>query len=127
MDRVLMFPIAIGSTIRSLSEFSIPTNYGEKLKVSIIVSPCLNVKSFSIKEVTYMMDYLKNSIVAFDLRTENLRVIELGNDICDNKFDYDLIEVKGKIGYFTGRNDLWILEYSKKEEWNSHGIHIPSQ
>ncbi|KAK4715912.1 hypothetical protein R3W88_014250 [Solanum pinnatisectum] len=85
----------------------------------------IKVKSCPIKEVIYMMDYLKNSIVAFDLRTENLRVIGLGNDICDNIFDYDLIEVKGKItlldccGYFTGRNDLWILENSEKEEWKS--------
>ncbi|KAK6793923.1 hypothetical protein RDI58_007376 [Solanum bulbocastanum] len=80
-----------------------------------------------------MMDYSKKSIVAFDLRAENFRVTELGNDICDNIFDYDLIEVKGKIALldcwecFTGQNDLWILENSEKEEWKSRGIHIPPQ
>ncbi|KAH0634403.1 hypothetical protein KY284_037189 [Solanum tuberosum] len=42
-------------------------------------------------------------------------------------------KVKGKIalldccGSFTGRNDLWILENFEKEEWKSHGIHIPLQ
>lgn len=43
-----------------------------------------------------MMDYSKNSIIAFDLRAENFRVIWLGNDICDKIFNYDLIEVKKK-------------------------------
>ncbi|KAG5568213.1 hypothetical protein H5410_064772 [Solanum commersonii] len=71
-----------------------------------------------IEGVIYMMDYSKKSIVAFNLRAGNFRVIEL---------------VKGKIalldswGCFTGQNDLWILENSKKEEWKSHGIHIPPQ
>jgi len=80
-----------------------------------------------------MMDYSKNSIIAFDLRAENFRVIGLGNDICDKIFNYDLIDVKGKIalldccGSSTGRNDLWTLKNSEKEEWKSHGIHIPSQ
>ncbi|KAG5615439.1 hypothetical protein H5410_015263 [Solanum commersonii] len=109
MDRVLMVRIAFGSTIRSL------------------------MKSCSIKGFIYMMDYSKNSIIAFDLRDENFRDIGLGNDICDKIFNYDLIEVKGKIalldccGSFTGKNDLWILENSEKEEWKSHGIHISLQ
>ena len=66
------------------------------------------------------------------MRAENFRVIGLGDDICKNIFDYDLIEVNGKIalldcwGSFTGRNDLWILENPEKEEWKSHGIQIPS-
>ncbi|KAK4733869.1 hypothetical protein R3W88_008130 [Solanum pinnatisectum] len=74
-----------------------------------------------------------NSIVAFDLRAENFRVIGLGDDIYKNLFDYDLIEVKEKIalldcwGSFTGRNNLWILENLEKEEWKNHGIHIRTQ
>ncbi|KAG5615452.1 hypothetical protein H5410_015276 [Solanum commersonii] len=74
------------------------------------------MKSFSIKGFIYMMDYSKNSIIAFDLRAENFRVIGLGNDICDKIFNYDLIEVKGKIA---------LLDCCGK--WKSHGIHIPSQ
>ncbi|KAG5568210.1 hypothetical protein H5410_064769 [Solanum commersonii] len=67
------------------------------------------------------MDYSKNSVIEFDLRAENFRVIGLGNDICDKIFNYDLIEVKGKIalldccGSFTGKYDLWILENSEKK------------
>ncbi|KAH0637456.1 hypothetical protein KY289_037371 [Solanum tuberosum] len=104
-----------------------------EIKDSINFFPCYSMKVCSIKGFIYMMDYSKNSIVAFDLRAENFRVIGLGDDIRKNIFDYDLIEVKGKIalldcwGSFTGRNDLWILENFEKEEWKSHGIHIPSQ
>uniref|UniRef100_M1E1C3 F-box family protein n=1 Tax=Solanum tuberosum TaxID=4113 RepID=M1E1C3_SOLTU len=104
-----------------------------KIKDIINFFPCFSMKSCSIKGFIYMMDYSKNSIIAFDLRAENFRVIGLGNDICDKIFNYDLIEVKGKIalldccGSFTGRNDLWILENFEKEEWKSHGIHIPLQ
>ncbi|KAG5615441.1 hypothetical protein H5410_015265 [Solanum commersonii] len=119
MDRVLTVRTASVSTIRSLLEFSIQY---KKM-----------IKTCSIKGFIYMMDCSKNSIIAFNLRAENFRVIGLDNDICDKIFNYDLIEVKGKIalldccGSFTGKNDLWILENSEKEEWKSHGIHIPSQ
>ncbi|KAG5615432.1 hypothetical protein H5410_015256 [Solanum commersonii] len=91
------------------------------------------MKIFPIKGFIYIMDYSKNSIIAFDFRAENFRVIGLGNDICAKIFNYDLIEVKGKIelldccGSFSGKNDLWILEIFEKEEWKSHAIHIPSQ
>ncbi|KAK6793922.1 hypothetical protein RDI58_007375 [Solanum bulbocastanum] len=70
------------------------------------------MKSCSIKGFIYMMDYMKNSIIAFDLRAENFRVIGLGNDIFEKIFNYDLIEVKDKIalmdccGSFTSENDL---------------------
>ncbi|KAK4733871.1 hypothetical protein R3W88_008132 [Solanum pinnatisectum] len=93
-----------------------------KIKGIFDFLPSFSIKTCSIEGVIYMMDYLKKSIVAFDLRIENFRVIGL-----------DFIEVKRKIalldcwGCFTGQNDLWILENSEKEEWKSHGIHIPSQ
>ncbi|KAG5615440.1 hypothetical protein H5410_015264 [Solanum commersonii] len=84
-----------------------------KIKDIINSFPCFSMKSFSIKGFIYMMDYSKNSIIKFDLRAENFRVIGLGKDICDKIFNYDLVEVKGKIalldycGSFSGKNDLW--------------------
>ncbi|KAG5590773.1 hypothetical protein H5410_041287 [Solanum commersonii] len=83
-----------------------------KIKDIINFFPCYSMKICSIKGFIYILDYSKNSIVTFDLRAENFRVIGFGDDICKNIFDYDLIEVK---------------ENYEKEEWKSHGIHIPSQ
>ncbi|KAG5588522.1 hypothetical protein H5410_048956 [Solanum commersonii] len=89
-----------------------------EIKDIINFFPCYSMKVCSIKGFIYMMDYSNNSIVAFDLSVENFKVIGLGDDICKNIFDYDLIEVKGKVA---------LLEKFEKEEWKSHGIHIPSQ
>lgn len=95
--------------------------------------PCFAKKSCSNKRVIYMLNFMKNLMVAFDLRCENFRIIWLGNDICEKRFNYDLIEVKGKLalldccGCFACRNDLWILENLEKQEWKSHVIHVPPQ
>ncbi|KAG5615446.1 hypothetical protein H5410_015270 [Solanum commersonii] len=97
-----------------------------KIKDIINFFPCFSMKTCSIKGFIYMIDYSKNSIVAFDLRAEKFRVIGLGDDIYKNLFYYNLIGVKEKIalldcwGSFTGRYDLWILENLEKEEWKSH-------
>ncbi|KAG5615429.1 hypothetical protein H5410_015253 [Solanum commersonii] len=77
------------------------------------------MKTCSIKGFSYMIDYSKNSIVAFDLRAEKFRVIGLGDDIYKNLFDYNLIEVKEKIALL----DCW----GSFTEWKSRGIHILTQ
>lgn len=85
-------------------------NHGEKLKALLIFFP--NTKSCSISGVIYILDYSTKSIVVFDLRAENFRIIGLGNEIRDNILNYGLIEVKGKVALldrcecFSGRNDL---------------------
>ncbi|KAG5570925.1 hypothetical protein H5410_060691 [Solanum commersonii] len=89
-----------------------------KIKDIINFFPCYSMKNCSIKEFIYMMDYSKNSIVAFDLRAGNFRVIGLGDDICKNIFDYDWIEVKGKIALL----DFW--GSFTEESWHSHSFAV---
>ncbi|KAG5615424.1 hypothetical protein H5410_015248 [Solanum commersonii] len=101
-----------------------------KIKSIFDFFPSFSIKTCSIEGVIYMMDYLKKAIVAFDLRTENFRVIGLSDDTCKNIFDYDVIEVKRKIalldcwGVSFGQNDLWILENSKRRFYDSRNGEI---
>ncbi|KAG5590774.1 hypothetical protein H5410_041288 [Solanum commersonii] len=39
---------------------------------------------------SYMLDYSKKLLFAFDFRAENFKVIELNNDTYDNIFDYNV-------------------------------------
>ncbi|MCD7461291.1 hypothetical protein HAX54_045828 [Datura stramonium] len=68
----------------------------------------------------------KTCIVAFNVRTENFRIISLWNDVIDvptRKFNYELVEVKGKLGvvdrtrWKEGKLDLRILQNCGTEEW----------
>ncbi|PHT59228.1 hypothetical protein CQW23_01591 [Capsicum baccatum] len=85
-----------------------------------------------INGVIYTFDFHNGlAIAAFDVKSEKFKIIALWNT-SPWKYNYELIEVKGKlaiidygegvIGYF----DLWILEQTQKREWKRFIIPFPS-
>ncbi|KAG5632212.1 hypothetical protein H5410_003929 [Solanum commersonii] len=64
-----------------------------------------------------MADYI--SIVAFDVKSEKIKIIALWNGI-EFVYYYHLIEVKGKLGIIDYR------KWTPKREWERHIIGVPS-
>ncbi|KAK4736990.1 hypothetical protein R3W88_000687 [Solanum pinnatisectum] len=98
------------------------------------IFPCIpfNLPNVCISGVIYqffVVDYI--SIVAFDVKSEKIKIIALWNAI-ESVYYYQLIEVKGKLGvinyrkWVSGYFDSWILEKTPKREWERHIIGVPS-
>lgn len=76
-------------------------------------------------------------IVAFDVKTENLRIITLWDNLYHSQVEYyyKLTEIKGKLAildcekklYYGEKVNLWILGKTGKEEWEKHIIKIRLQ
>ncbi|WMV07539.1 hypothetical protein MTR67_000924 [Solanum verrucosum] len=71
------------------------------------------------------------AIAAFDVKTENSKLIALGN--VSHEWHNELIELKGKLEVVVyekwphGHIHLQVLgQTQKKDEWESHTIHFPS-
>ncbi|KAG5614126.1 hypothetical protein H5410_013950 [Solanum commersonii] len=82
--------------------------------------------------VIYILSYdcltSKLKIVAFDVGAETFRILTCPYSSTSHNYDYELIEVKGKLVVLKCKNNwerdikLWILE---KDDWESHIINIP--
>ncbi|WMV48310.1 hypothetical protein MTR67_041695 [Solanum verrucosum] len=84
-----------------------------------------------VNGVIYMLDYkINKAIVAFDVKGEKFRIIKLWKNFGSNNFgDYNLIEVKGKLGVVNnsklfGEENLWILRNSR---WRRHIIRFTQE
>ncbi|XP_059288892.1 F-box protein At5g62510-like [Lycium ferocissimum] len=78
----------------------------------------------------YMVDLFTKIILAFDVKVEKLRIINLPNALNNMMNYYPLLEVKGKLAVLDSYRDgtnLWILGNAENEEWESHIIHSPLQ
>ncbi|MCD7461290.1 hypothetical protein HAX54_045827 [Datura stramonium] len=104
-------------------------------------APCslflLLVGGVCIEGVIYFVgtDHDNRCIVAFNVRTENFRIISLWNDVIDvsAKNFYNLIEVEGKLAvvdrsrWNEGEMDLRILQSYGTEEWVNQTIEFSEE
>ncbi|WMV18009.1 hypothetical protein MTR67_011394 [Solanum verrucosum] len=82
--------------------------------------------------VIYILSYdcltSRLKIVAFDVGTETFRILTCPYNSTSHNYDYELIELKGKLAVLKCKNNskrdikLWILE---NDNWESHIINIP--
>ncbi|KAK4736884.1 hypothetical protein R3W88_000581 [Solanum pinnatisectum] len=97
-----------------------------------IPPPILCKPGICINGVIYKSVFHRGlAIAAFDVKTENSKLIALGD--VSHGWHHELIEVKGKLGVVVyekrphGHIHLQVLgQTQKKDEWESHTIHFPS-
>ncbi|KAG5614124.1 hypothetical protein H5410_013948 [Solanum commersonii] len=119
---------SIGYTRNWVFTLDTDESWRETKKIDCFMSQqriCLN-------GVIYILNYdcltSRLKIVVFDVGTETFRILTCPYNSTSHNYDYELVELKGKLAVLKCKNNskrdikLWILE---NDNWESHIINIP--